>query len=117
MKNDIYATSDEALSIEVGRRIERRRLDNRIPLTQSALARKAGISRSTYQNMIDGKATLINIIKVLRVLEALEGVDTFLPDLGISPVQLLQMKGKLRQRVKAVTPKKNIEDDKENLDW
>ncbi|EGA71482.1 hypothetical protein VISI1226_11886 [Vibrio sinaloensis DSM 21326] len=112
---NIYAMSDEALSSELGRRIERRRLDHRSPLTQAQLAKKAGISRSTYQNMIEGKSTLLNVIKVLRVLDALEGIESFLPDPGISPVQLLKMKGKVRQRVKpASTPQKPKEED---LDW
>ncbi|WP_225998633.1 helix-turn-helix domain-containing protein, partial [Vibrio lentus] len=67
MKSNIYAMSDEALISELGRRIERRRLDHRSSLTQAQLAKKAGISRSTYQNMIEGRSTLINVIKVLRV--------------------------------------------------
>ena len=116
MKRNIYAMSDEALSLELGRRIERRRLDSRSPFTQSELAKKIGISRSTYQNMIEGKATLVNIIKVLRVLNVLDGVESFLPDPGISPVQLLKMRGKLRQRVKVVAVKEKIEDE-EDLDW
>ncbi|MEI8632382.1 helix-turn-helix transcriptional regulator [Vibrio sp. PP-XX7] len=116
MEVNIYAMSDEALSLELGRRIERRRLDNHTPFTQSELAKKAGISRSTYQNMIEGKATLVNVIKVLRVLDALEGMESFLPDPGISPVQLLKMRGKLRQRVRGAGEKSKSE-DKEDLDW
>ncbi|MGR5390589.1 helix-turn-helix transcriptional regulator [Vibrio crassostreae] len=115
MKLNIYAMSDEALISELGRRIERRRLDHRSSLTQAQLAKKAGISRSTYQNMIEGRSTLINVIKVLRVLGSLEGIESFLPDPGISPVQLLKMKGKVRQRVKqASTPQQPKEED---LDW
>ncbi|WP_070962549.1 helix-turn-helix domain-containing protein [Vibrio sonorensis] len=116
MDTNVYAMSDEALSLELGRRIERRRLDSHIPFTQSELAKKAGISRSTYQNMIVGKATLMNVIKVLRVLEALEDVESFLPDPGISPVQLLKMRGKLRQRVRGATGKQNSEDEGD-LGW
>ncbi|MDO6562816.1 helix-turn-helix transcriptional regulator [Amphritea sp. 1_MG-2023] len=116
MKANIYAMSDEALALELGRRIERRRLDSHSPLTQSELAKQAGISRSTYQNMIEGKATLMNVIKVLRVLDALEGVESFLPDPGISPVQLLKMRGKLRQRVKTVAEKSKPQAE-EGLDW
>ncbi|NLQ17720.1 helix-turn-helix transcriptional regulator [Marinomonas sp. M1K-6] len=113
---NIYSMSDEALSLELGQRIERRRLDSRAALTQSQLAKKAGISRSTYQNMIEGKATLVNVIKVLRELEDLEGIESFLPDPGISPVQLLKMRGKVRQRVRA-TGEKSKSDDEEGLDW
>nr|AKN37244.1 hypothetical protein [Vibrio genomosp. F6] len=49
------------------------------------------------------------------MLDSLEGIESFLPDPGISPVQLLKMKGKIRQRVNlASTPQQPKEED---LDW
>lgn len=104
MFDDFYAISDERAASELGKRLERLRLDHRKQLTQLALAREAGISRSTYQKLIEGKGTLVNFIAVLRVLEQLEQLNSFLPEQPVSPVQLLKFQGKVRQRVKPKKP-------------
>ena len=41
---------------------------------------------------------MLTLIQILRALEALDGLDSFLPDPGISPLQLAGMKGRERKR-------------------
>jgi hypothetical protein len=38
------------------------------------------------------------MIAILRELDALDNLDAFLPDPGISPLQIAKMQGKKRQR-------------------
>jgi hypothetical protein len=41
---------------------------------------------------------ILTLIQILRALNALDEIDSFLPDPGISPLQLAMMRGKERQR-------------------
>jgi len=88
---------DHAILYELGERLRRERLNQNI--TQVVLARHAGLSRKVVQNLENGAGcTLGAFIKILRTLGKLEAVDAFLPDPGISPIQLARLKGFVRQR-------------------
>jgi hypothetical protein len=41
---------------------------------------------------------MTSLIRVLRVLDALPGLDSLLPETGPRPMDLLRRRGKLRQR-------------------
>ena len=93
----IYGMSDKAVLREIGSRLKRRRL--RRNLTQQKLAHLAGISRQTISDMEVGNPFgVMTLLQVLRALKSLESIDAFLPDPGISPLQLARMRGRERQR-------------------
>ena len=98
----IYGMSDRAILREIGRRLRKQRL--RRNLTQQKLADRAGVSRSTISDMERGKPfEVLTLIQALRALRLLEEIDAFLPDPGISPLQLAKMRGKERQRASSKT--------------
>ena len=94
---DKYGMSDKAILAEIGTRLKRKRL--RKNLSQQELAERAGLSRNTISGMEGGgSTTLHNFIRTLRALDALDELEHFLPEPGISPVQMVRMKGKARMR-------------------
>ena len=91
--------SDEALLQEIGRRLARRRLD--MALSQADLAEQAGVSKRTLERIEAGHAAqTLNLVRILRVLELLGGLDRWLPPAGPRPMDLLKLKGKVRRRVR-----------------
>lgn len=91
------AMSDSAVLVEIGRRLQLHRLN--LNLTQEAVAGKAGISRRALQNLENGNScTLTVLIRTLRALGKLNAMDAFLPEPGLSPLQLAKLKGRVRRR-------------------
>lgn len=89
--------ADEAILAELGERIARRRLD--LELTQAAVAEQAGIAKRTLERVEAGhSAQLSSLIRILRVLDGLSGLDRMLPEARPGPMELLKRKGKARQR-------------------
>jgi hypothetical protein len=63
------------------------------------LARRAGVSRRVVLDLEAGKGCGLNsFIEILRSLRKLDQLDAFLPDPGISPLQLAKLRGRERQR-------------------
>jgi transcriptional regulator with XRE-family HTH domain len=92
-----YGMSDMAILREMGLRLRKTRL--RQNLTQEKVADLAGVTRTTISEMERGKPfEVVTLVQVLRALRSLESIDAFLPDPGISPLQLARMRGKERQR-------------------
>ncbi len=103
--------TDDAILEEIGKRLTQRRLS--YDLTQAQLAKEAGISKRTLERMEAGSTSqLNNLIRVLRALDLIEGLEQLLPEEGPSPLQLLKLKGEERKR--ASSRKK---EDKERDDW
>lgn len=93
----IYGMSDRAIVKEMGRRVKRKRLERN--LTQQEIAGLAGINRTTVSDLERGKPFgMLTLLQILRALNALEAVDAFLPDPGLSPLQLAKLRGRERQR-------------------
>ncbi len=89
--------NDEVILKEIGRRLARRRMD--LGCTQADLAEQSGIAKRTVERIEAGCSTqMSNMIRVLRVLGWLEGMDRLFPETGPSPMDLLKLKGKERQR-------------------
>jgi transcriptional regulator with XRE-family HTH domain len=89
--------ADETILAEIGKRIARRRLD--LELTQAAVAEQAGIAKRTLERVEAGhSAQMLSLIRILRVLDGLPGLDRMLPEAGPGPMDLLKLKGKVRQR-------------------
>ena len=96
--------SDEALLTEIGTRLARRRLDRN--LTQAQLARQAGISKGTVERMESGGSTQVtNLIRVLRVLDLLQNVDSLIPPPVPSPIQQLRQNHNGRNETTCVEAK------------
>jgi len=92
--------SDDAILAELGTRIARCRLERQ--LTQAALAEQAGIAKRTVERIEAGaSAQMSSLIRVLRVLDLLPALDRLIPEAGPRPMDLLQHKGKVRQRASA----------------
>ena len=103
--------TDSVILAELGRRLAQRRLE--LALTQADLAEQAGISKRTVERVEAGATTqLSTLIRILRVLELLHGMDVLIPDSGPRPMDLLRLKGKQRQRA---ARKKTAHD--EPWDW
>jgi transcriptional regulator with XRE-family HTH domain len=89
--------SDDAVLEELGRRLQRHRLDRNI--TQSSLAREAGISTPTLQRLEAGSSVqFVSLLRVLRGLGLLEQVETLVPAPHVRPMELLERKGRQRKR-------------------
>ena len=94
---NFYGMSDKAILRELGRRVKQQRLAKN--LTQASLAKMAGLNRMTVVKLEQGKtSTLLTFVQVLHALGSLDGLESFLPDLGPSPLQVARMKGKKRFR-------------------
>lgn len=109
---NIYGMSDRAILREIGRRLKRKRLEKNMP--QQKLAELAGLNRTTIGEAERGAPFgVLTLVQILRALNALEEVDSFLPDPGVSPLQLAKMKGKKRRRASPQTTDAN----KGEFDW
>lgn len=111
------AMTDRAIAAEIGTRIEQMRLEKN--LTQQQVADAVGLSRVSYGKLVRGQGKFTNVIAVLRALDALELVEQFVPEVGFSPMELLKLKGKHRQRARPVEGESGdaSEEDKQELDW
>lgn len=88
---------DPAILAELGSRLQRTRLDRN--LSQSELAKEAGVGRTTVQRIEEGKSgSTTNLIRVLRVLELLDDLDRLVPESLPDPVEQLRRQGAQRQR-------------------
>lgn len=97
----IKIMTDETILKEIGRRLARRRLD--FQLTQADLAQEAGVSKRTVERMETGYATqTLSLVRIMRVLDLLQGFDQLLPKPGPRPMDLLKLKGKQRRRVRKI---------------
>ena len=89
--------NSHAVLKEIGVRMRRERLNQN--LTQETLAQGAGVSRRVILDLEKGKGCgLSSLIEILRALKKLDQLDAFLPDPGISPLQLAKLRGHERQR-------------------
>lgn len=95
--------SDASVLEALAERLARRRLD--LKLTQAATAEQAGVSKRTVERLEAGASVqLSSLIRVLRVLDLMDGLEQLAPPTGPRPMDLLQLKGKTRQRAPASNP-------------
>jgi transcriptional regulator with XRE-family HTH domain len=88
---------DSVILEELGSRLRRARLDRN--LNQARLAEEAGVGRATLQRIEEGKSpSLVSLIRVLRALDLLDGVDRLVPEPSPSPIDELKRRGRQRQR-------------------
>lgn len=92
----INSLSDQQVLDLIGERLRQARL--RQDLTQAQLAERSGVATTTIQSLEQGKGRLDTLVAVLRALNQLRNLDQFLPDPGISPLQVARNQGKVKQR-------------------
>ena len=109
-----YASmGDDAILEELGNRLRQRRITK--GLTQAELAREAGVSKRTVERIEAGAAAqTLNLVRILRVLELLGGIDHLVPEAGPSPLDLLKRKGKARKRA---TSRSTATSPRDNWSW
>ena len=91
--------TDAAVLRELGARIARQRLER--DLTQTELAREAGVDRTALQRLEGGESvTLTTLLRLLRALSLLENLETAVPAARPSPIELLETQGRPRRRAR-----------------
>jgi putative transcriptional regulator len=103
-RNNWYAMSDSAILKELAVFIKQVRLKKNYK--QNELAEKAGIHRVTLSEFENGERSisLITFIELLRALNELELLETFKTQTTISPLEMVKLEAKKRQR--ASSPRK-----------
>ncbi|MCK5795800.1 MAG: helix-turn-helix domain-containing protein [Deltaproteobacteria bacterium] len=100
--------TDDTLLAELGARLARRRLE--LQRTQAEIAEKAGIAKRTLERIEAGhSAQMSSVIRLLRVLDLLSGLEDLVPEATPRPMALLKDKGKIRQRASRRHPRKPSE--------
>ncbi len=95
--------SDEAVLIELGQRLARRRID--LGLTQAQTAKQAGVGKRTVERIEAGRDTQVaTLIRLLRVLDLADELNRLAPEPGPRPMDLLKLKGKQRKRASSRRP-------------
>lgn len=93
----LNALTDDAICSEIGKRLERVRLDQNV--TQAQLADNAGISKRTLERLENGKSVqLTSFIRVCRELDLIERLDSLIPESIPSPIDQIRLQGKKRRR-------------------
>lgn len=89
--------TDAAAIRELGSRLANRRL--LLDLTQAALAEQAGVDRKSVVRLENGDAVRLEVlIRILRALELLDGLNRLVPERQPSPIELLEHEGRRRRR-------------------
>ena len=92
---------------ELGERLRRLRLQENT--TVSALADKAGLGERTIARAEAGENTsLESLVKILRALGRLDGLEAMLPEQLVSPIQLAE--NRVRERQRAYAPRRKRRD-------
>jgi transcriptional regulator with XRE-family HTH domain len=92
MDIDMNLTDDGVLA-ELGSRVAGRRVV--MGLTQAQLAKQAGVAKRTLERLEAGESSqLVTLIRVLRSLDAMAGVEQLLSAPEQSPMALLKERGK-----------------------
>jgi len=93
---NINIMSSSAICKEIGQRLKRARLNANH--TQKEVADRAGLSVTAVQSVERGEALLESVVSVLMALDMIEQIKNFVPEQEISPLQLVKLQGKKRQR-------------------
>lgn len=101
MKEELYALSNPEIVRSLGERFKEYRL--RMGKTQKDIAEFTGLSLFTVSSFETGQGTgitLVNFLKLLRSIDALEEIDRVLPTLPESPRLLFESQKRKPKRVR-----------------
>lgn len=111
-KNWVMMTDKSLLEV-IGNFIQKHRINQN--KTQDEVAKAAALSRSTLSLLERGeKVRIDSLIQVLRVLDLLHVMDAFHIEEQISPIEYAKWVKKQRKKA---SPKKNLEESKDDLGW
>jgi putative transcriptional regulator len=96
--------SAAAIAEELGRRLKQARLN--ADLTQQQVSERSGVSRKVVLSAEHGKVQLESLVAILQALKLTQNLGAFLPEQAISPLQLLKLQGKQRQRASGARSRK-----------
>jgi transcriptional regulator with XRE-family HTH domain len=100
MNQTLFSTPRE-LQLLLGERLRRLRLNRN--LDQRSTAEKAGISEKALRNLESGRgSTVETLLRVLKALDYLQGLDVLAPETSVNPLELLRQP-KAPQRARRVT--------------
>ena len=84
----LFSTPNE-LQHQLGERLKRLRLSRN--LDQRTTAEKAGISEKALRNLETGRgSTVETLLRVLKALDSLQGIDLLAPEASVNPLDLLR---------------------------
>lgn len=99
MNNFLFSTPNE-LQILLGERLKRLRLNRN--LDQRTTAERAGVSERALRNLESGRgSTVETLLRILKALDHLQGIEMLAPEAGVDPLDLLR-RPKARQRARRV---------------
>ncbi|MBD8511240.1 helix-turn-helix domain-containing protein [Photobacterium sp. WH77] len=113
-----------ALAELIGERIQTYRLNAN--MTQQEIAEITGLNRTTIKNVESGRCKVETLMATMLALGIVDHLDSFLPPIDLSPIQLAKMKGYQRVRAsnrrkpsnKTKSPEDKADDgNKEDLGW
>lgn len=111
--NDWNSMTNTALMATIGNYIQWHRLNQN--KSQDQIAEEAGISRSTLSLLERGEnVRMDSFIQVLRTLDLLYIMDSFIIKNEISPIAYAKLKKKQR---KQASPRKKKNNNEEDLGW
>jgi transcriptional regulator with XRE-family HTH domain len=97
MDNMPFKSIDE-LQVSLGEQLQSLRVAKN--LDQRTTAEKAGISERALRNLEAGRgSTVESLLRVLKALESLQGIELLAPKPTVNPLNLLR-NAKVRQRVR-----------------
>jgi transcriptional regulator with XRE-family HTH domain len=89
MDKRIEERADTEILAELGRRLAM--LRKAAGLTQAEAAELAALDRSTVSRVEQGdNPNLLTVVRLLRVYGRLGALDSFIPEPGVSPMQLVR---------------------------
>ena len=105
--SELIFNTPEELQTVLGKRLRHLRLNRN--LDQRTAAEKAGVSERALRNLEAGRgSTVETLLRVLKALEYLQGIDMLAPEVSINPLDLLrQPKTPQRARRSIKSPKEN----------
>jgi transcriptional regulator with XRE-family HTH domain len=91
--------ADGIILEELGRRLVGHRLQRN--LSQAELAHEAGVSKRTVERVeAGGSAQLTSLIRILRALDRLEGLDALIAEPIVSPLERLELATQARKKTR-----------------
>lgn len=108
--------SDDVILKLLGERLSRHRLNQNV--TQAVVAHEAGVSRDTLSRAENGRVIdTRSLVRILRTLGLLEGLDALIPGPRVSPVSLAKARGRVRERARQAKSPKSSEQDTREEAW
>lgn len=109
-------TTDSAVLAELGRRLTRHRLERN--WTQAELAAGAGLGQATVQRAERGESVqMTSMVKLLRTLELLGGLDVAVPESIDLPIAQLERQQRATRRRASGRGGPPVESDDQPWRW